>query len=304
MAAKPRPKLIALAGPKGGVGKSVIAANLAVGLAARGLKTILADLDLGGANLQAVLGLPPTKPNLADFVFERTKLAELVMPTGIENLDYLPGTNDNTLGLANLIQWQKLKLLTQIKKLPAEVVVCDLAAGSAVNTIDFFAEAQIHLLVSTPETTSILNAYGFLKSLVYRVFLRQLKSAKLNDLHDLVDQAGRSPTMIGELLVRIGQTNPEAAAELTELLRTVAPALVLNMLTAEAEVKAGEALCRLLKKRLDIEVAIVGRLPLEATVRRSVTAMKPISVVHPDSPFVAALDQVVDYAAARIARLP
>ena len=76
------------------------------------------------------------------------------------------------------------------------------------------------------------------------------------------------------------------------------------MLTAEAEVKAGEALCRLLKKRLDIEVAIVGRLPLEATVRRSVTAMKPISVVHPDSPFVAALDQVVDYAAARIARLP
>ena len=37
MAAKPRPKLIALAGPKGGVGKSVIAANLAVGLAARGL---------------------------------------------------------------------------------------------------------------------------------------------------------------------------------------------------------------------------------------------------------------------------
>ena len=51
------PTIIPIAGGKGGVGKSLIAANLAIVLARLGHKTIGIDLDLGAANLHSCLGL-------------------------------------------------------------------------------------------------------------------------------------------------------------------------------------------------------------------------------------------------------
>ena len=58
--------IIPIASGKGGVGKSVITANLAVNLAERGYKVIAADLDLGGSNLHTCLGLDNNNPGIGD----------------------------------------------------------------------------------------------------------------------------------------------------------------------------------------------------------------------------------------------
>ncbi|HLL23388.1 MAG TPA: P-loop NTPase, partial [Kofleriaceae bacterium] len=52
-----RPRIIAIAGGKGGVGKSTVAVNLATAIARRGQRVVLVDGDLGAANLHTMLGI-------------------------------------------------------------------------------------------------------------------------------------------------------------------------------------------------------------------------------------------------------
>ena len=67
-------KIIAVAGAKGGVGKSVFAANLAVYLSVKGFKTVVVDLDLGGANVHLYLGKSfLLKQSINDFLRNRSQ---------------------------------------------------------------------------------------------------------------------------------------------------------------------------------------------------------------------------------------
>ena len=69
------PTIIPVASGKGGVGKSFLTANLAIALAELGRKVIVADLDLGAANLHTFLGLENHHAGVGDFV--KTKTADL-----------------------------------------------------------------------------------------------------------------------------------------------------------------------------------------------------------------------------------
>jgi flagellar biosynthesis protein FlhG len=64
---KPAKKIIAVGGAKGGGGKSMLAANLAVGLALLGQKVVLADLDLGGADVHLYTGVKSLASTWIDF---------------------------------------------------------------------------------------------------------------------------------------------------------------------------------------------------------------------------------------------
>ena len=54
-------KVCAIAGGKGGVGKTVMTAAIGIALAEKGVRTVLVDVDFGGANLHHALGIiaPP-----------------------------------------------------------------------------------------------------------------------------------------------------------------------------------------------------------------------------------------------------
>ena len=94
--------LIPIGSGKGGVGKTVFAANLGVVLASRGKTVVLVDLDLGGANLHTCLGVRNTHPGVGSIVWKKEKrLENLIVPTGVDRLFLVPG--DNLLpGTANL----------------------------------------------------------------------------------------------------------------------------------------------------------------------------------------------------------
>ncbi|MEO1171999.1 MAG: P-loop NTPase, partial [Myxococcota bacterium] len=99
--AEPRRKIIAIGGGKGGIGKSMIAANIGVHFAQTGGSVVMVDADLGGANLHTCLGVGVPESTLTDFIARRVdNLAQVVSPTSIERLGLISGALD-FLGAAN-----------------------------------------------------------------------------------------------------------------------------------------------------------------------------------------------------------
>lgn len=160
--------IIPIAAGKGGVGKSLLTANLAVALAQTGHRTIAVDMDLGGSNLHSFLELPNRNPGIGDYLQARSgTLESLLVTTGIDNLTFLPG-DGKTPFMANIPHAQKVKLLSHIKKLPAEYILLDLGAGSSFNTLDFFSISEKGIVITTPEPPAIMNMLVFLKNYLLR----------------------------------------------------------------------------------------------------------------------------------------
>ena len=165
--------IIPVAGGKGGVGKSIYSLNIAVTLAKQCKKVILVDLDLGGSNLHTLLGLKNNQAGLGTFIARQEEdFSNLLQATGIPGLQFIAG-DCLFPGTANMDFFTKKKILTNLEKLNADYIILDLGAGSSYNVIDFFLTSYKGTLVVTPELTSILNAYSFLKSTVFRFLYRQ-----------------------------------------------------------------------------------------------------------------------------------
>ena len=71
-------RILSVGGGKGGIGKSLISANLAIALARRGKRVVLVDADLGGANLHTTLGLDLPRRTLSDFIDRKVERLEEV----------------------------------------------------------------------------------------------------------------------------------------------------------------------------------------------------------------------------------
>ncbi|HSN14611.1 MAG TPA: P-loop NTPase, partial [Anaeromyxobacteraceae bacterium] len=157
-------RIIAVGGGKGGIGKSMISANLGIELARRGKRVVMVDADLGGANLHTTLGIDVPKRTLTDFIERRVaKIDEVVTPTGIENLGLISGALDH-LDAANPRYAQKMRFLRHVQQMDVDFAILDLGAGTHLNVLDFFLVADHGVLVLVPEPTAVENAYRFVKA--------------------------------------------------------------------------------------------------------------------------------------------
>ena len=128
-----RPSIIPVAGGKGGIGKSIIAANTAVTLAKRGYDVVVMDLDLGASNLHAIFGMRNSEKNIMNFAANpNTNLEEMLLATKYQGTRIICGAA-NFAGAANLPANQKLRIIHNIETLNCDYVILDLGAGSSFN---------------------------------------------------------------------------------------------------------------------------------------------------------------------------
>lgn len=287
-------KIWAVGGGKGGVGKSLVTANLSICLALMGHKVIAIDLDLGGANLHTCLGISIPDKTLSDYLAKRVlNIEELITPSPIKNLSIISGAQDDV-GIANMKQMQKSKLLSKLWELDADYIILDLGAGTTANTLDFFLAAHQGILVALPEPTSIENTYRFIKS----IYHRKLKMVEdFLEIGPLIDQAMNAKISQNytpaDLVRQVSEIDQNLGSKLRMEIAKLTPKLVINQVRTQTDVDIGHSMRIICKKYFGINLDFVGYLDYDATVWQSVKKRRPLLLEYPHSGLVNNFDQIV-----------
>jgi flagellar biosynthesis protein FlhG len=160
---KPNAKVITVTSGKGGVGKSSISVNIAIQLSKLGQRVIILDADFGLANVEVMLGIRP-RYNLADLMFRGKDLQDIIT-RGPENIGFISG-GSGIQELTNISKDQIIYLTQKLFELNeiADYIIIDTGAGINDSVLEFVVTSSEVLLVTTPEPTSMTDAYALLKA--------------------------------------------------------------------------------------------------------------------------------------------
>lgn len=295
MSTQPRIRLWSIGGGKGGVGKSIVALGLGVCLAQLGKKVVLIDGDLGGANLHTLLGVRYPEVTLEDFLLRRVeRLEDTLLPTRIEGIQLICGADD-ILGAANPTYSQKIRLVQQIERLEADFVLMDLGAGTSFNTLDLFNHFLGKIVVFTGQVTSLQNAYGFIKSAVFRKLSREF--AREEEVAQLLYQMGGkegNPELqsLRDLAGHLETHAPALYHRLRAVLDNFCLYLVVNMVKGDQDLRSVHIIQSVCEDFLSLRPHLLGHLPNDPVVEKAVNQMDPLALYHRRSPAGQALKQM------------
>jgi flagellar biosynthesis protein FlhG len=155
---------IAVTSGKGGVGKTQLSANIALLLARHGQRVLLVDADLGLASLDLALGVHPNA-DLLSVVRGQSEIQDILVEAaeGVQLLPACPGRYE----MANLQSAERERLHGALRELATrfDTLIIDTGAGIGANSVGFAALANEILLVTTPDPTSLRDAYAMAKVL-------------------------------------------------------------------------------------------------------------------------------------------
>lgn len=280
------PRVWAVGGGKGGVGKSVLASNLAIALAATGPRCAVVDADLGGANLHTLFGVERPPRTLAHFLKgEVASLEDVLCPTSVPDVLLVSGARALLEG-ANPRHAQKLKLLRHLRHLDVGHVVLDLGAGSTFNVLDFFLAADRGIVVVAPEPTSIDNAYHFLKAAFFRSLRDVAREPDARAVLDEVLRRSRGRALRPRDLVdRTWRVDPQVGARLEARSRAFAPRLVVNQMREPEHANVGPEMRGAAREHLGTRLHYLGGLEHDPCVVASIRRRVPALLLFPASPF-------------------
>ena len=290
------PRIWAIGGGKGGVGKSVLAANLGVVLAKRRERVVVVDADLGGANLHTIFGMPDPELSLSDYLNRKVgRLEDIILDTSVPGLHLVSGAHA-LLEMANPKHGQKTKILRHIQEIEADHVILDLGAGTGINVLDFFLVSHRGILVVVPEPTSVENAYHFIKA----AFARKLKQTeprkKIAAALEKVaaDNAGRVSRSARDLVADIMVIDPEAGAAVLAAAATFGASIVVNRASSASHERLAAEMSMACREYYGVGVDALGTLPSDPMVARSVIDREPVAAIHPDSKFASAVRRLAN----------
>jgi flagellar biosynthesis protein FlhG len=256
-----RPRVVAIAGGKGGVGKSTVAINLASAMARSGQRVVLVDGDLGAANLHTMLGIVKPPVGLANLLDDATDTLEDARIAITPSLSLVPGTSRP--GAANLSSAHRMRLFRALLRLDADCVIVDIGAGTGYTVVDMVAIADLKLFVVTPQLPSIHNAYALLKACVHRITRKLAASDVEQGLIDAALGNDHKARTIGQLLEVLRGFDGGLSDRIRDVLSRFGAGLICNQVTSPAEAAALARMPAMIGDHLMVETPVV------ATVRRS-----------------------------------
>ncbi|WKC58261.1 MinD/ParA family protein [Borrelia sp. P9F1] len=272
-------KIIPVASGKGGVGKTSFVANIGYKLSSLGKTVILVDLDLGGSNLHTCLGVKNTGFGVGSFINKREKnFSNLIVETPYNRLYLIPG-DALYAGTANLPFSIKKKIIDSIQRdLVADFVFIDLGSGTSYNTVDFYLVAYSGIVVTVPETPSILNAYSFLKNALYRLLYLGFppKSAEREYISNFFkEKIEGSNVKFKDLVTGIELISLSSSLKVKKMMNNFYPRVVLNRIESSEEIGMCENLINVVKNNINVPIEFIGFVPFAKSFRESVNSRIP-----------------------------
>ncbi len=289
-------QIIPIASGKGGVGKSLLSANLSIALAQAGKKIILADLDLGASNLHLVLGQSSPKAGIGTFITGENTFEDIIADTEYENLRFIAGDSEVP-GLSALKVYQKNSLIKKFQALDADYLIIDLGAGTHLTILDLFLLSPQGIIVTAPTVTATLNGYLFLKNAVFRLMSASFKKgskamAYLDRLK--TDAASLKKLYIPKLIETLETIDPKSAAVFKARLSQFHPRLVLNMIDEPKDADKALKIRRSCQQYLGLDLEHLGVMYRDNLQDRALSSRLPVIAYKPNSVLSQAIYRIAE----------
>ncbi len=195
-------KIVTVTSGKGGVGKSSLALNLGIALNRRGHRALIIDTDFGFSNIDVMLGVR-AQYDLMDVISSRKEITDII-EVGLEGVQFISG-GSGVYELTKLDSPRLMRIVESIISLEAisDTIIFDTGAGVNDNTLRLIHASHDTILVTTPEPTSVVDAYALLK-IVNEQGLRPNVNLVLNRVENV-----REATSVMDGLIRIVEKNTE-----------------------------------------------------------------------------------------------
>lgn len=277
--------ILAIGGGKGGVGKTVIAASLGMGLAMLKKQTVIVDADFGGANLHTVMGFGRPQKTYFNFYRQEYKNLSDILLThpNYDNLKIMSGAI-GSLGMANISYQQKIRFIRHLKNLVADFIIVDLGAGSSYNVLDLFLAADQGMIIVNPDPMSILEGYNFVKQTLFRQIAQIIRNhGNTDELIKNISQTEthQSKSTVKDLINQIKDMDHGLGEKITSTLNRFHPLLLTNMMTQSNDENNILAIKSAAQELLSTEIEYIGAIHKDETVNLSVQKMIPFLSYDP-----------------------
>jgi len=290
-------QIIPIAGGKGGVGKSLLAVNLSIALSQAKKRVVLADLDLGGSNLHMMLGSGKNATGIGTWLTRTgVEFNDIVIDSEYPNLRFIPGDAEIP-GLANISISQKRSLIKNLSRLDADFVIIDLGAGTSFHTLDFFLTSGTGIIVTAPALTATLNAYLFLKNVVFRMITSSFngKSPAKTYLDEVAAEGdGLQRIYIPGLLEKLQILDPAKYVGFKKKMERFTPMLVMNMIEDPKDSVKAEKIKRSCEQYLGVDMEYLGVIYRDHLQDVALNSRLPIIKYKPESVISMAVYRMAD----------
>lgn len=286
------PRVVAIGGGKGGVGKSLVAANVGIFLATLGKRVVLVDAAFGVANLHIFAGVPRPSRSLFEALSPGgLRLADLAVPTHVPGVKLIGGVYDPP-WVAEPGPALVERLTEQLRELAADWVVVDLGPGIGSATLELFLAADVQVIVAVPDPTSIELMHRFAKA----AFLRSVERRGLGALPRLVGREprqleGGAPSALEVYLGAVEARVTEVDA-LREAILAFSPHLVINSARSKSDMELGRAVTSAARRRLGTPFRYLGHLEYDEAVWASTRRRRPLLIEHPETRIAKCFERV------------
>lgn len=282
-------RLIAFASGKGGVGKSLLVANLGIQLARQGRRVTLIDCDVLSSTLHSYLGTVCSGSGVDEVLGgNSTPLRSLARDTSVPYLRLISGPRNRARALPSREVLQSLAL--EARELASDFAIFDLPSGMHPFSLDVFSLADGGVLVTTAEPGSLEGAFHFVEELGKRR-LDEMES----DIRCAVEATLGSSALergTASCLDALAEIDPGLVNRVAARLAGLRLSFVVNQVRADAEAQAALNLRSLCRHYLGVEVEFTGAVEYDLSAWQATRQRKSLSQKYPNASATRSIEQM------------